>query len=252
MTAACLGFDGQANPLRRRSSYRWHITALPTASTCSTWQVEYDEQSRPAAVAVPDSTGACSRDAAWPTQAGLVRSSRVFSVLSRFPHARCVASSRGVCLILPGQPLFTSHLRGHGSPSQRPTPGNLRLCGRPFACSHKATCSRWPDFHVDKTHLSPAVEDHVPSLGSFRGKLLFQPRSHNASGGIHPSRGVLRYCSRGTPSTCFTFREACRPLCASNLSSSGTPLTCGLPWSLIEISFCRPVLSSFLPTLGLS
>lgn len=40
MTAACLGFDGQANPSRRRSSYGWHIAALPT---CSTWQREYDE-----------------------------------------------------------------------------------------------------------------------------------------------------------------------------------------------------------------
>lgn len=40
MTAACLRFQGQANPLRRRSSYRWHITALPI---CSTWLGEYDE-----------------------------------------------------------------------------------------------------------------------------------------------------------------------------------------------------------------
>ncbi|POS76700.1 hypothetical protein DHEL01_v204902 [Diaporthe helianthi] len=40
MTAACLGFDGQASPQRRRSPYRCHITAL---TTCSTGQGEYDE-----------------------------------------------------------------------------------------------------------------------------------------------------------------------------------------------------------------
>lgn len=71
-------------------------------------------------------------------------------------------------------------------PSQCPGPGNLRLCGRPFACSHKATCARWPDFHGNRTPLPPVVEAHVPSLVFPRSRTycsnqISEPSKRNSS-----------------------------------------------------------------------
>lgn len=133
-------------------------------------------KSRPAAVAVPDSTGACSRDAAWPTRAGLVQSSRVFSVLSRSLHVCCVASSRGVCLILPDQPLFRSHLCGYRTRLNVPDRGIYGYAARPFACSHKATCPRWPDLQCGQDALDSKSWESMSLLLclSENRNLLFQ------------------------------------------------------------------------------
>lgn len=100
-------------------------------------------------------------------------------------------------------------------PSQRPRPGNLRLCGRPFACSHKANCPRWPDFPCVQDALDPSRERACPvsEVSSRTGCCCFN--LINASGGIIPAEAfsataVRSYCSHGRPSsTCFIFRESC-------------------------------------------
>lgn len=74
-----------------------------------------------------------------------MRSSRVFSVLSRFPHAPCVASSRGVCLILPDQPLFTSHLRRYRTHLNVPDRG---IYGYAAGLLHAATKQHVPDGQI--------------------------------------------------------------------------------------------------------
>lgn len=149
-----------------------------------------------------------------------MRSSRVFSILSRFPHASCVASSRGVCLILPDQPLFMSHLRGYRTHLKCPGPGNLRLCGRPFACSHKENCPRWPDFHGNRTHLRPLLGAHAPSLvfprsGTCCFNQISQPFKRNSS----QERRSPLLLSRNN-NHLIQSRESCRPPYDSGLSSS--------------------------------
>lgn len=106
-----------------------------------------------------------------------MQSSRVFSVLSRFPPARCVASSRDVCLILPDQPLFTSHLRGCRTHLNVPDRG---IYGYAAGLSHAATEQLVLDgqiFHADRTHRNQPWESISRLLGrpEKRNLLLSQP-----------------------------------------------------------------------------
>lgn len=176
-----------------------------------------------------------------------MRSSRVFSVLSRFPHAPCVASSRGVCLILPDQPLFTSHLRGLSNPLNVPDRG---IYGYAAGLSHAATKQLVPDGQISiwtERTLVQSWESMSRFLGlSENRKMLFQPDRTTLQAGLVPVRhSPLRYCSHGRPPIYFTIRETYRPLCASSLPSLGIPtLTCGSPWPPVEISVCRSLCSS--------